>query len=142
MLVTAAVFQLPIGWLNALANSNMAFTSFTLAVFQLPIGGLHVVWSLNRPAMVVTLDTSQSWILPYAFSAFVCGSPPVHQFWTAAPIVPPLSPGKVGAVVGVLLGVLVGVSVGLELGLELGVLVVGEALGVLVGVLIVLFQLR
>ncbi len=38
MLATLAVFQLPIGWLNTLAPSNMELMSVTAAVFQFPIG--------------------------------------------------------------------------------------------------------
>ena len=38
MLMTLAMFQAPIGWLNLEAPANMADMSVTFAVFQSPIG--------------------------------------------------------------------------------------------------------
>ena len=37
ILVTCAVFQLPMSWLNAEAEENINFISVTCAVFQLPM---------------------------------------------------------------------------------------------------------
>merc|ERR1719271_194144 len=53
MVVTLAVFQLEISWLN------MFFMVVTLAVFQLEISWLNALAPLNISSMEVTLDVSQ-----------------------------------------------------------------------------------
>ncbi len=60
MLVTAAVFQLPIAWLNALARLNMLYMSVTAAVSQSPIDWLNALASENMEFMPFTLAVSQS----------------------------------------------------------------------------------
>ena len=51
MVVTAAVFHLPMSWLNELASLNMCCMSVTCAVFQLLMSWLKAVASLNMSLM-------------------------------------------------------------------------------------------
>ena len=56
ILVTAAVFQLPMGWLNALAELNTRSMLVTAAVFQLPmlVGLFKLIQFENMKDMSVT----------------------------------------------------------------------------------------
>ena len=60
MVVTAAVFQLPMFWLKALAPLNVPNMSVTKAVFQEDIFPLNKVVSSNRYFMLVMVLTFQS----------------------------------------------------------------------------------
>src|SRR6056300_416496 len=59
MSVTRDVFQLPMGWLNAWASSNIEPMFATRDVFQLPMGWLNAWASSNIEPMSVTRDVSQ-----------------------------------------------------------------------------------
>ena len=54
MLVTAAVFQLPMGWLKEVASLNIDSMLVTAAVFQLPMSWLNEVAPSNIDSMLVT----------------------------------------------------------------------------------------
>ena len=56
MFVTAAVFQLPISWLNAAAPWNISSMLLTVLVSHLLMSWLNEVASLNKELMSVTPD--------------------------------------------------------------------------------------
>ena len=58
MFATAAVFQVPMAWLKAMAPENMSRMVVTAAVVQVPMAWLKAVAPLNMLAMFVTLDVS------------------------------------------------------------------------------------
>jgi hypothetical protein len=87
MLVTAAVLQLPIGWLNTLAppltGMNMFAMFLTLAVFQLLMSGLHVGQRWKRLDMSVIFETSHALMGPYVASVLVTPALEPHHEFTA-----------------------------------------------------------
>ena len=65
MLVTDAVFQIPIGWLNAVAPANIPCIVLTAVVVQFARGWLKLEQPLNTPCICVTCAVFQplmSWL--------------------------------------------------------------------------------
>jgi hypothetical protein len=85
MFDTAAVFQLPSGWLNAEAPSNAACMLDTDATFHLEMSSLNAGLLANTEPRLVTTLTSQYPIGPYVAAA-VLGL--VAHAVTAAPMLP------------------------------------------------------
>ncbi len=85
MFDTAAVFQLPSGWLNAEAPSNAAYMLDIDATFHLEMSSLNAGLLANTEARLVTAAVFQYPIGPYVAAA-VLGL--VAHAVTAAPMLP------------------------------------------------------